>query len=36
MSERDIFLALLDLPDAAARTAYLDDACRGDATQRAA
>src|SRR5260370_7602314 len=30
MSERDIFLALLDLPDAKARATYLDRACGGD------
>jgi uncharacterized protein (TIGR03067 family) len=35
MTERDIFLAVLDLPDAAARTAYLDAACIGDAPRRA-
>ncbi len=35
MSERDIFLAAVDLPDAAARSAYLDEACGGDAALRA-
>jgi formylglycine-generating enzyme required for sulfatase activity len=35
MTERDIFLALLDLPDPAARAAYLDRACGGDAALRA-
>src|SRR5262245_15032816 len=34
MTERDIFLALLDLPDAAAKAAYLDRACGGDAALR--
>ena len=31
MTEREIFLALLDLPDAAARSAYLEKTCAGDA-----
>ena len=31
MTEREIFLAVLDLPDAAARAAYLDRVCGGDA-----
>jgi serine/threonine protein kinase len=35
MTERDIFLALLDLPDPAARAAYLDGACGGDNALRA-
>jgi serine/threonine protein kinase/Leucine-rich repeat (LRR) protein len=35
VTERDIFLALLDLPDAASRSAYLDTACAGDAALRA-
>jgi serine/threonine protein kinase/formylglycine-generating enzyme required for sulfatase activity/tetratricopeptide (TPR) repeat protein len=35
MTERDIFLALLDLPDPTARAAYLDEACRGDPGLRA-
>src|SRR4051812_26911608 len=35
MTERDIFLAVLDLPDPAARAAYLDAACGGDAARRA-
>ncbi len=35
MTERDLFLALLDLPDAAARSAFLDNACAGDAALRA-
>jgi serine/threonine protein kinase len=35
MTERDIFLALLDLPDLAARAAYLDRVCAGDAVLRA-
>src|SRR5436309_9595003 len=35
MTERDIFLAVLDLPDAKARAAYLDAACGGDAARRA-
>ena len=34
MTERDIFLALLDLPDAAARSAYLEKTCAGDAALR--
>jgi hypothetical protein len=35
MTERDIFLAVLDLPDPAARAAYLDAACGGDTARRA-
>ena len=35
MTERDIFLAVLDLPDAKAKTAYLDAACGGDVALRA-
>src|SRR5262249_26985759 len=35
MTERDIFLALLDLPDEAAKAAYLDRACGGNAALRA-
>ena len=35
MTERDIFLGLLDLPNAAARAAYLDTACGGDNGLRA-
>jgi hypothetical protein len=35
MSERDLFLAVLDLPDPAARAAYLDRACAGNAALRA-
>jgi hypothetical protein len=31
MTERDIFLALLDLPDPAARSAFLENACAEDA-----
>jgi serine/threonine protein kinase len=34
MTERDIFLAVLDLPDPAGRAAYLDGACGGDAALR--
>ncbi len=34
MNERDIFLALLDIPDAAARAAYLERACAGDEALR--
>ncbi len=34
MTERDIFLALLDLPDPADRAAFLARACAGDATLR--
>jgi|GEM_PF-2696516 len=34
MSERSIFLAALDLPDFAARQAYLDDACAGNSRLR--
>jgi serine/threonine protein kinase len=35
MTERDIFLAVLDLPDPAARAAYIGAACGGDAGRRA-
>jgi uncharacterized protein (TIGR03067 family) len=35
MTERDIFLAVLDLPDPTARATYLDAACRGDTARRA-
>src|SRR5262245_48184290 len=35
MTEIDIFLALLDLPDAATRSAFLAKACAGDAVLRA-
>jgi serine/threonine protein kinase len=35
MTERDLFLALLDLPDAAARSAFLARACAGDPALRA-
>src|SRR5438270_264165 len=35
MTERDIFLAVLDLPDPAARAAYLDAACGANAARRA-
>jgi hypothetical protein len=35
MTEIDIFLALLDLPDTAARSAFLAKACAGDAVLRA-
>jgi serine/threonine protein kinase len=34
MTERDIFLAVLDLSDRAARAAYLDSACGGNADLR--
>jgi uncharacterized protein (TIGR03067 family) len=34
MTERDIFLALLDLPDEAAKAAYLERACGGNAALR--
>jgi formylglycine-generating enzyme required for sulfatase activity len=34
MTERDIFLALLDLPDTEARAAFLDKACGGDGALR--
>lgn len=34
MSERDIFLALLDLPDPTARAQYLDRVCQGDSALR--
>jgi serine/threonine protein kinase len=36
MMERDIFLALLDLPDAAARLRYLEEACAGQPGLRTA
>jgi eukaryotic-like serine/threonine-protein kinase len=36
VSEVQIFLALLELPDAVARAAYLDEACRGNTEQRQA
>ena len=35
MTERDIFLALLDLPDPADRTDYLDEVCGGNSVLRA-
>src|SRR5262249_16773817 len=35
VTEREIFLALLDLPDASSRSAYLNTACAGDAALRA-
>jgi hypothetical protein len=35
MTEREIFLALLDLPDSAARVRYLDRVCGGDRARRA-
>jgi serine/threonine protein kinase/formylglycine-generating enzyme required for sulfatase activity len=35
MTEREIFLAVLDLPDPAARAQYLDGACGGDPARRA-
>ena len=35
MTEREIFLAVLDLPDAAARAEYLDGVCSGDPARRA-
>ncbi|HEX4592364.1 MAG TPA: protein kinase [Gemmataceae bacterium] len=35
MTERDIFLAVLDLPDPVARTAYIQSACGDDAARRA-
>jgi serine/threonine protein kinase/formylglycine-generating enzyme required for sulfatase activity len=35
MTERDIFLGMLDLPDPAARAAYLDTACGSDSGLRA-
>src|SRR5262245_5424596 len=35
MTERDIFLAVLDLPNPAARAAYLDKTCAGNAALRA-
>src|SRR5262245_20372091 len=35
MTEREIFLALLDLPELAARNRYLDVACDGDPARRA-
>src|SRR5947207_264934 len=34
MSERSLFLTALDIDDPAARAAYLDEACAGDATLR--
>ena len=34
MSERSIFLAVLEIDDPAARSAYLDQACAGDAALR--
>src|SRR5436309_990635 len=34
MTERDIFFAALDLPDPAARSAFLETACGGDLTLR--
>jgi serine/threonine protein kinase len=34
MSERDIFLAVIDLPDERSRSAYLDAACGGDPALR--
>ena len=34
MSERSIFLAVLEIDDPAARSAYLDRACAGDAALR--
>ena len=34
VTEEQVFLAALDLPDAAARAAYLDEACGGDAEFR--
>jgi hypothetical protein len=35
MTEREIFLAVLDIPDPAARARYLDGACSGDRGLRA-
>ncbi len=35
MTEREIFLAALDLPDPTARASYLDRVCRGDLALRA-
>jgi hypothetical protein len=35
MTERELFLAVLDLPDPAARAQYLDQACGGDSVRRA-
>jgi len=35
MTEREIFLAVLDLPDPAARAQYLEAACGGDPARRA-
>lgn len=35
MTEREIFLAVLELSDDGARSAYLDQTCRGDAALRA-
>src|SRR5258708_38005953 len=34
MTEREIFLAVLDLPNPAARAKYLDGACGGDPARR--
>jgi len=34
MKQEDVFLAALDLPDAAERRAYLDEACAGDLDSR--
>jgi serine/threonine protein kinase len=34
MTEREIFLAVLDLPDPQARAAFLDQVCAGDAARR--
>src|SRR5262245_53477263 len=34
MNEQSLFFAALDLPDSAARAAYLDEACAGDRAQR--
>src|SRR5262245_50562506 len=34
MNERSIFLEALDIPDAARRAAFLDEACAGDAAVR--
>ncbi len=34
MTERDIFLAAIDLPDPGVRAAFLDEACGGDAALR--
>ncbi len=35
LSAKDIYLAAIDLPDAAARARYLDEACAGDVALRA-